>query len=202
LFNWPCTFTAAKFKRPRVFAKRGNFYTAALSSTHYFRYLAFPSRRPPRRLALFNAGSATDTLTNCSGKCLLPLIVRACLDNSAAIRPLQCAQILAAMSSSKSRSTSVEIVPPTGPRPIDLAGVINGALANNSKDIDRDDDVDEDAEPERQAPSAPPKTSASVSAFTQAPSALLHSIFICSRLRETLPRHASVVCALVGCARV
>ncbi len=109
------------------------------------------------------------------------------------------------MSSSKSRSTSVEIVPPTGPRPTDLAGAINGALANNSKDIDGDDDFDEDAEPEREdvrAPSAPPKPSASVSAFKQAPSILVHSIFICSQLRETPPRHASVVCAPVGCARV
>lgn len=80
----------------------------------------------------------------------------------------QCAQILAAMSSSKSRSTSVEIVPPTGSRPIDLAGAINGAFASNGRDIDRDE-VDEEAEPGPQyvqAHSAPLKSSASVSAFT------------------------------------
>ena len=76
------------------------------------------------------------------------------------------------MSPSKSRSTSIEIVPPTGPRPIYLAGAINGALANNSKDIDGDDDVDEDAELEREdvrrsAVWPPPKPSASVSLSPQ-----------------------------------
>jgi len=47
---------------------------------------------------------------------------------------------------------------------MDLAGAINGALANNGKDIDRDDDDDRDI-PERQprhASSAPPKPAASV----------------------------------------
>ena len=104
------------------------------------------------------------------------------------------------MSSSKSRSVSVEIVPPTGPRPMDLAGAINGALANNGKDVDRDDGYDRDL-PEResrQRPSAPPKP-ASVCPIL---GAFCSFADLCSsRPRGTLPRRVNVVCAPTGCAR-
>ncbi len=48
---------------------------------------------------------------------------------------------------------------------MDLAGAINGALANNSKDIDGDGDVDEDAEPEREDVRAPSAVSVSPTTY-------------------------------------
>jgi hypothetical protein len=84
---------------------------------------------------------------------------------------------------------------------MDLAGAINGALANNGKDIDRDDEYDRNV-PERerrQAPSALPKPIASVCSILGAFCSFADSC--CSRPRGTLPRRVNAVCAPTGFVR-